>query len=201
MRRWPPVVLGTIAALGALAAAVGAGALARSLNDEPSPPEPEVTLSFDEDDDESGQDDLIGGDVAGDPAPDVTFALLDGGSLRLGDLRGTPVVVNFWAAWCPPCVSEMPDFEVVHQEVGDDVTFVGIDVRESVDAARELVEETGVTYTIGRDPSGEIFQAFDAVNMPSTFLIAADGTVVASHAGAMDADVLRSLIDEHLLTP
>lgn len=192
-------MIGTVAAVVALAAAVGAAGLARSLDDEPARPEPEVTLSFDEDDDESGQDDLIGGDVAGEPAPDVSFALLDGGSLRLADLRGTPVVVNFWAAWCPPCVSEMPDFEVVHQELGDDVAFVGIDVRESVDAARELVEETGVTYTIGRDPSGEIFQAFDAVNMPSTFLIAADGTVVASHAGAMDADLLRSLIDEHLL--
>lgn len=194
-------MIGTVAAVVALAAAVGAGAIARSVDDEPERPEPEVTLSFDADDDESGQDDLIGGDAAGDPAPDVTFALLDGGSLRLSELRGTPVVVNFWAAWCPPCISEMPDFELVHQEIGEDVAFVGIDVRESADAARDLVEETGVTYTIGRDPSGEIFQAFDAVNMPSTFLLARDGTVVASHPGAMDADTLRELIHEHLLTP
>lgn len=199
MRRWPPVLLGTVAAVVALAAALGAAAVVDALEDEPTRPEPEVVLSFDEDDDESGEDDLIGGDVSGDPAPEVSFALLEGGSMALSDLRGTPVVVNFWAAWCPPCVSEMPDFETVHQELGDAVAFVGIDVRDSVAAAEEMVERTGVTYTIGRDPSGEIFQDFDAVNMPSTFLLAPDGTVVASRAGAIDADELRSLIDEHLL--
>ena len=200
MRRWPPVVLGTVAAVVALAAAIGAGAVARSLEDEPDRPEPEVELTFDADDDESGQDDLIGGDVAGDPAPDVSFALLEGGTLRLADLRGTPVVVNFFATWCTPCVKEMPAFEEVHQELGEAVAFVGIDVRDSVSGARELVDRTGVTYTIGRDPSGEIFQAFEAVNMPSTFLLAADGTVVASHAGALDADGLRDLVAEHLPT-
>jgi thiol-disulfide isomerase/thioredoxin len=199
VRRWPPVVIGTVAALVALAAAVGAGAVARSLeDDEPRRPEPEVELSFDGSDDESAQDDLIGGDVAGEPAPDVSFALLEGGTLRLADLRGTPVVVNFFATWCTPCVKEMPAFEQVHQELGDDVAFVGIDVRDSVSGAQELVERTGVTYTIGRDPSGEIFQDFDAVNMPSTFLLAADGTVVASHAGALDAGGLRDLVAEHL---
>ena len=200
MRRWPPVVLGTVAAVVALAAAIGAGAVARSLEDEPDRPEPEVELTFDAGDDESGQDDLIGGDVAGDPAPDVSFALLEGGTLRLADLRGTPVVVNFFATWCTPCVKEMPAFEAVHQELGEAVAFVGIDVRDSVSRTRELVDRTGVTYTIGRDPSGEIFQAFEAVNMPSTFLLAADGTVVASHAGALDADGLRDLVAEHLPT-
>ena len=188
-----------MAAVVALAAAVGAGAVARSLqDDEPARPEPEVELTFDAEDDESGEDDLIGGDVAGDPAPDVSFALLEGGTLRLADLQGTPVVVNFFATWCTPCVKEMPAFEQVHQELGDTVTFVGIDVRDSVSGARDLVERTGVTYTIGRDPSGEIFQDFEAVNMPSTFLIAADGTVVASQAGALDADGLRDLVAEHL---
>ncbi len=199
MRRWPPVVLGTVVAVVALAAAIGAAAVVDALEDDPARPTPEVTLSFDAEDDESGRDDLIGGDVAGDPAPEVSFALLDGGeSMRLADLQGTPVVVNFFAAWCVPCVTEMPAFEEVHQELGDEVAFVGIDVRDSVAAAEELVARTGVTYTIGRDPSGEIFQDFEAVNMPSTFLLAADGTVVASRSGALDADGLRALVDEHL---
>ena len=198
MRRWPPVVLGTIAAVVALAAAVGAGAVARSMDDEPQRPEPDVELTFDGSDDESAQDDLIGGDAAGDPAPDVSFALLDGGTMRLADLRGTPVVVNFFATWCTPCVKEMPAFEEVHQDLGQEVAFVGIDVRDSVAGAQELVDRTGVTYTIGRDPSGEIFQDFDAVNMPSTFLIGPDGTVLASHAGALDADALRQLIADNL---
>jgi cytochrome c biogenesis protein CcmG/thiol:disulfide interchange protein DsbE len=93
----------------------------------------------------------------------------------------------------------MPEFEQVHQELGDQVAFLGLDVRDSVDRGRSLVERTGVTYTIGRDPSGEIFQSFDAVNMPTTVLIDADGTVVASHAGALDAGELHDLIQSKLL--
>jgi thiol-disulfide isomerase/thioredoxin len=199
VRRWPPVVLGTVGAVFALVLAIGAGAVVKALESDPTQPKPEVSLTFDAKDDESGQDDLIGGDVSGKPAPDARFALLGGGdSMSLADLKGTPVVVNFFATWCVPCVKEMPGFEQVHQEIGDELAFVGIDLRDSESGARELVDKTGVTYTIGRDPSGSLFEAFDAVNMPSTFLIAADGTVVASHAGALTADELRDLIDKNL---
>jgi thiol-disulfide isomerase/thioredoxin len=192
-------VIGIIAAVAALGAFV---VVLVALDDEgSSPPETEVDLTFSGQDDESAVDDLIGGDVDGEAAPDATFALLDGGSMKLPDLRGTPVVVNFFASWCTPCVTEMPGFEEVHRELGDQVAFVGLDVRDSVDAARDLVEETGVTYTIGRDPSGALFQAFDGLNMPSTFLISADGVIVDAKAGAMDADELRERIDEHLLSP
>ena len=114
--------------------------------------------------------------------------------MSLADLRGKPVVVNFFASWCVPCVEEMPAFESVHQELGDDVAFVGIALQESPDASRDIVEETGVSYTIGRDPSGAIFEAFDGVNMPSTFVLDADGVVVGVSAGALDADGLRELV-------
>ena len=200
MRRRSSVILGTLAALVALGAAVGAGAVVRALDDAPKQPRPEVSLSFDAGDDESATDDLVGGDVDGDLAPAGSFALLAGGSTSLADLRGRPVVVNFFASWCAPCVKEMPAFEQVHQELGDQVAFVGIDVRDSVKAAQELVDKTGVTYTIGRDPSGGMFESFDAVNMPSTFFIAADGRVVDSHAGAMKAGDLRSRVESKLLS-
>ena len=194
MRRWPPVVLGLLGAVLALALAVGAGALVKSFDDDDAAPEPEVELTFDGTDDESGEDDLIGGDVEGDAAPDVSFALLEGGSMKLSDLEGTPVIVNFFGAWCGPCRTEMPDFETVFQEVEGEVAFLGISVRESPEDARGLIDDTGVTYTIGRDPSGEITQAFDVVNFPSTYLLGADGTVLATHPGALDADGLRDLI-------
>jgi thiol-disulfide isomerase/thioredoxin len=85
----------------------------------------------------------------------------------------------------------MPDFESVHQELGDDVVFVGLSLRESVAKAKELVERTGVTYLIGRDPSGDIFTSFAGVNMPSTFFIGRDGTVVDAHSGVLSASQLR----------
>jgi thiol-disulfide isomerase/thioredoxin len=192
-------VIGTVTAVVALGAAVAAGAVVKAMeDDEPKMPKPEVSLTFDGSEDESGQDDLLGGDVDGDLAPQTSFTLLEGGTMSLGDLKGTPVVVNFFAQWCVPCVKEMPAFEEVHQEIGDELAFVGIDVRDSVEGATELVDKTGVTYTIGRDPSGGISEEFNVVNMPSTFLIGPDGTVVASHAGAMTADDLRSMIDDNL---
>lgn len=198
MPRRSPVLLGTIAAVVALGAAVGAGAVVHAVagSDEPKP---EVTLRFDAKDDESGTDDLIGGDPTGKGAPDPTFALLDGGSTKLSAFRGTPVVLNFWATTCAPCIKEMPAIQSVHEELGDRLTFVGMDVRDSVSGGREFVQRTGVTYTIGRDPSGDIFTSFDAVNLPTTVLIDAAGTVVATHTGALDAGQLRSLIDDKLL--
>jgi peroxiredoxin len=198
VRRWPPVVLGLIGAVIALGAAIGAGAVVRALEDEPERPEPEVELTFDGSEDESATDDLIGGEVDGDDVADISFALLEGGSMRLADLRGTPIVVNFFAEWCAPCRKEMPDFEQVHQELGDEVAFVGIDVRDSVASAERVVKETGVTYTVGRDPSGEISQQFNVVNMPSTFVLSADGEILAVHPGALDADGLRDMVRDAL---
>lgn len=200
MRRHPAVT-GSLIAVVALAAAVGAGAgLNASLPDD-SKPEPEVSLSFNQSDDESDADDLIGGEVTGKSAPSTRFASLDGGdAMSLADLEGRPVVVNFFATWCTPCVKEMPAFESVHRELADAVEFVGIDVRDSASATRELVDRTGVTYQIGRDPSGELFTSFGALNMPSTFLIDASGRIVDQHAGALSADELRAAIRRHLLT-
>jgi thiol-disulfide isomerase/thioredoxin len=187
------LLVGTVAAVVALGAGIGTY-VALADDDAADVPEPEVELTFDADDDESGEDDLIGGEVEGELAPTEPFTLLEGGTMSLEDLRGKPVVVNFFASWCVPCVEEMPAFESVHQELGDAVAFVGIALQESPEASRDIVEETGVSYTIGRDPSGAIFESFDGVNMPSTFVLDAEGVVVGVSAGALDADGLRDLI-------
>ena len=200
VRRRSPLFLGTVGTIVALLAAVAAGAVVHAVEgDGPSEPKPEVTLHFDASDDESGKDDLIGGDPTGTAAPAASFALLDGGRSSLAELRGKPVVLNFWATTCAPCIKEMPAIEAVHQALGDRVTFVGMDVRDSVSGGQEFVKRTGVTYMIGRDPSGDIFTSFDAVNLPTTVLVDAKGTVVATHTGALDEAKLRSLIDSKLL--
>lgn len=192
--------LGTVGTIVALVAAAGAGAVVHAVEKkDDAGPKPEVTLHFDKSDDESGKDDLIGGNPTGKAAPATSFALLDGSRSSLTALRGKPVVLNFWATTCAPCIREMPAIESVHQALGGRVAFVGIDVRDSVSGGREFVRRTGVTYSIGRDPSGDIFTSFDAVNLPTTVLIDAKGTIVATHTGALDAAKLRSLIDSKLL--
>jgi thiol-disulfide isomerase/thioredoxin len=143
------------------------------------------------------------GAVAGDMparAPQVGFERFDGRPARLEDWRGQPVVVNFWASWCPPCVAEMRDaFEPLHAEPGDRVVFLGVDVQDTPAAARQVVERTGVTYELTADPDGTLFAAFGGFGMPTTVLVDADGRVVAQHTGALTRADLEALIGQHLL--
>lgn len=140
-------------------------------------------------------------DAANSPSADredlglVTF---DGERAAIADYRGTPVVVNFWASWCPPCIAEMPDFETVHQAVGDAVAFVGINTQDRPGPASELAAETGVTYDLLRDPDGRAFATFEVRGMPTTLFLDATGEVVGEHVGALNAAALRDRIAEHL---
>ena len=191
-RRLHPLVLGTVAAIVALVAALGAAALFSSLSAPPSAPAPEVELRFSGDDREP--EPLVGRDTSGEALPDDAFSMLSGGMGSFADYRGRPLVVNFFASWCAPCVAEMPDFEAVHQEMGEQVAFLGINLRDQVDDAKRLVGTTGITYDVGRDPSGDLATALGVVNMPSTFFVGADGRVVDVHPGALTADDLRSRV-------
>lgn len=125
----------------------------------------------------------------GEPAPEVTLTDFDGESFSLQDFEGRPVVMNFWASWCPFCIAEMPDFEKVHRSLADEVVFLGIDQCESCqggsrEAAERLVRETGVSYRLAEDPDGSVFVAFAGSSMPTTVFIDADGRVV-EHVGGM----------------
>jgi cytochrome c biogenesis protein CcmG/thiol:disulfide interchange protein DsbE len=130
---------------------------------------------------------------------DGSFEMMTGGRRSLADYRGRPLVVNFFASWCVPCLAEMPGFERVHRELADQVAFLGLNLQDPVDAGRSVVERTGVTYDIGRDPDGALFQSFGGIAMPTTVFIDASGAVVDLHSGEITAGELRDRIDELLL--
>lgn len=136
----------------------------------------------------------------GEPAPQVDLEMFDGSTRPLSDLYGDrPLIVNFWASWCPPCVTEMPDIEQVHQQLAGRVGFLGINTQDGEEEARRLVGETGVTYPLAWDREGEIFETFGVFGMPSTFFISRDGRVVGRHTGLLTEETLRQEIDELLL--
>ena len=188
------LLIGTLIGLLALAAAVGAALVTRDVTegDGPAPAELGEVL---ESPPTSG---LVSEDTAGDPVPDATIDDLDGGTFTLADYAGRPMVVNFFGSWCVPCRKEMPDLEQVHQAYGERVAFVGIAVNDTVDDARDFVEDTGVSYDIGRDTDGEVYPAFGSVNMPTTALVSADGRIVKVVAGAITAERLQGLIRDEL---
>jgi thiol-disulfide isomerase/thioredoxin len=127
------------------------------------------------------------------------FEYWDGSPGTLRDFGGQPVVLNFFASWCAPCVEEMPDFETVHQELGDQVRFVGVNRPDQPEAAERIIDQTGITYEVVRD-HGTLLESLEGLVMPTTVLITADGRIVRLHSGPMDAEQLRNAIDEELLT-
>ncbi|HEY8547215.1 MAG TPA: TlpA disulfide reductase family protein [Acidimicrobiales bacterium] len=143
-------------------------------------------------------------DGDGGPTPDEVravelTALAADDDARLGDLLdGRPMVVNFFAEWCRPCRQEMPDFEALHRELGDEVRFVGVSLDHKRDEAEAMVAQTGVTYPTFFDPRGDVFAVFDGVQLPTTVFVDADGTVRGSHDKILDADGLRDRIAEDL---
>lgn len=144
-----------------------------------------------------------GGDAtsadAGPPVSDRSFETFDGTSTSLREFEGEPLVVNFWASWCPPCIAEMPGFEQVHLDRRDEVRLIGLNTQDNLEQATALVEQTGVTYDLGLDPDGALFNDFEVISMPSTYLVNASGAVVHRHAGILSEQQLQDLIDEHLV--
>jgi len=154
---------------------------------------------------------FTGDDDAGDPqagegelieaeeAPDVAIEGFDGSEVSLTDYAGQPLVVNFWGSWCVPCVEEMPDFERVHDSLGDQVAFLGVNVRDDPEAARALAERTGVTYDLARDVDGDLSRELGITNWPTTVLILPDGTVVDYVRRQVSAERLCEKINQSLM--
>lgn len=127
---------------------------------------------------------------------EIQLTDFEGERFSLADYSGTPVVLNFWASWCPPCAAEMPTFERVHEDLEDDVTFIGVNQRDQRAAAEDLVHRTGVTYRLVEDPNGRLFDALGGVGMPTTVFIDAHGKFVRIVAGQLSEDQLRVHISE-----
>lgn len=177
-----------------LAGLVTALVLSFVLEDDEAPTEEPALLTL-----APGPDDgtVPQSDLQGQPAPAFSFARLEdpeGEEVAFETFRdGRPAVVNFFYKDCPPCVAEMPALQAAYEDYGDEVAFLGLSYQESVEDGLELVERTGVTYEIGRDPSGELITAFAGVGLPTTVFIAADGTINATHTGDVRADLEAEL--------
>ena len=112
--------------------------------------------------------------------------------VELKSYRGTPVVLNFFAAWCVPCRTEMPGFEAVHQQLGDRVAFLGVDHNDSRPDAVDLLTKTGVTYPTGFNPQGNLALDYGLIGMPTTVFISTDGRILEEHTGALSQQELKA---------
>lgn len=139
--------------------------------------------------------------AVGAPAPDFAIADLDGNPVLLSELRGRPVVLNFWASWCGPCVEEFPLLRAaVERHADEGLAVVGIVYQDRSEAARDFMRRNGGTWTAAMDPGGRVAAAYGILGPPETFFIARDGTIAARQFGQFSAssleEKLAAIIDE-----
>jgi peroxiredoxin len=136
--------------------------------------------------------------VAGHPAPDFELKNLEGDSIRLSDYQGTPVVVNFWATWCPPCRAEFPDFQKVSVEQGDRLVIIGVNytASDSPNLVPGFVEEFGITFPIVLDETGETVKTYRAVGLPTTVFIDRDGIIQEVFTGPINKAYIEGKLAE-----
>jgi cytochrome c biogenesis protein CcmG/thiol:disulfide interchange protein DsbE len=109
----------------------------------------------------------------------------------LTQLEGTPVLVNFWGSWCPPCREEMPRLVAAHQEFGDTVQFVGVDIIDARDEATAFMEDYGMSFPSVFDPPDAIKTSLGQFGQPATVFFRSDGTFEFAYAGPIPDGVLR----------
>lgn len=126
---------------------------------------------------------------------------LGGTAVQFSDLlaSGRPVVLNMWAGLCPSCRVEMPDFQAVYEEVGEDIVFFGLDIGPFTglgdrEDALALIGEVGVTFPVGSTDRAEVVSAYLVLAMPSTYFIRPDGSIFESWSGPLDASGLREKV-------
>lgn len=136
-----------------------------------------------------------GGENGLTAAPDFTVTDLDGKTVSLKDFQGKPVIVNFWATWCHYCAEEMPHFEDVYQQYGEQIQILMVNVQESPDTAKSFIENGHYSFPVYLDSSGSAAITYNATGLPATFFIDADGNAVAQAHGVLNREDLQQGID------
>ena len=189
------LVAGLVAVLAVAAVACG-GEGAAPADEEV----PKIVLSDDSPGFVAGTD--ISPDTSdGTDLSDLTFDLFDGGAGTIASYEGTPLVVNFFASWCPPCVREMPEFQQVFESLDGEVAFLGLSQDQTPKDALALVERTGVTYDVGWDLDLEVYEATESIAMPTTAFVSPSGELLDTFAGVLDNESLAELVENVLGVP
>ena len=154
--------------------------------DRQNTPETEKTASSEQ----SAEDDSVSylPLSVGDAAPDFTAVLTDGTEFTLSEQQGKVVLLNFWATWCGPCVREMPAFEKLYGEYGEDIAILAVNCMESEDIVKAFQDENGYTFPIACDPEGDVSLKYPSQGIPYTLVIDEKGIIQNIYVGAADAE-------------
>jgi cytochrome c biogenesis protein CcmG, thiol:disulfide interchange protein DsbE len=136
--------------------------------------------------------------LIGKPAPEFTLLDLDGNTYSLSELRGKPVVINFWSTWCPPCIQEHPWLERASQQYAGRVHFLGVIYQDDPETIRRFLRQRGAWGPALVDPDNRVALAYGVFGPPETFFVDAQGTIVDKVIGAVPPRYLSEKLDELL---
>jgi peroxiredoxin len=135
----------------------------------------------------------------GNKAPNFQLKTLNGADVKLSDLRGKKVILNFWATWCPPCKAEIPhmqDFYVSRDKTKVEILAINLTTSEKNPGnVKEFVKDRNVTFPVLLDQDGDIGAQYQAITIPTSYLIDSQGIVRKKIVGPMDKDMMNQLIE------
>lgn len=129
----------------------------------------------------------------GQTAPDFLLNTLEGEEARLSDYRGQPVIINFWATWCPPCRAEMPDFQELYES--EDVEILAVNLTESEqseEGVQDFIDELGLTFPVPMDEDTIVSQMYEVQAYPTSYMVDSEGKIQFVARGAINYDIMQS---------
>jgi peroxiredoxin len=128
-------------------------------------------------------------------APEINQPTRVGNTVSLSALRGESVIINFWATWCVPCQTEMPELQSLHENTGGRI--LGVNIGESQESISTWVERFDLTFDIVLDPNGLIYSQYHVRGQPSTYVVDPDGIITHIFYGAVSSDSLYNALESH----
>lgn len=137
------------------------------------------------------------GVTEGSAAPDFELMTLDGEKMSLSSLRGKKVILNFWATWCPPCRSEMPDMQKIQDKYDGEVVIAAVNLtssEKSIDAVKSFVDELGLSFPVLIDEKGKINNQFEVISYPTSYYVDENGVITTKFVGAMTYEQMEEFL-------
>ena len=136
----------------------------------------------------------------GNSAPDFELTTLDGKKVKLSDYQGKKVILNFWATWCPPCKAEMPHMQNYYEDFAEqenvEILAVNLTSGDSADKVEDFVRDYGLTFPIPMDVEGSVAQTFEAITIPTSYMIDTKGRIQNKIVGPMDDQMIEDFVSK-----
>lgn len=140
-----------------------------------------------------------GGINKGEVAPDFELELLNGESVKLSELKGKKVLINFWATWCPPCKEEMPELQRFYEDYGDEIMIIAINATDSEkneQVVRDFIDEYDYTFPVALDSEMEASDDYKLMTLPTSYFIGTDGVIqLPRKVGPMTYDFMVDMMN------